>query len=89
MEAANKEYTEMHDNIKAELLVRSRRISDLWATNAMIRRTLVAAGVQIFGQFTGINGQYWTLKHPFSAVKTKRDLLTYYKCFINAIIKHK
>ena len=56
--AANKEYKEMHDNIKAELLVRSRHISDLWATNAMIRRTLVAAGVQIFGQFTGINGQH-------------------------------
>jgi len=45
----------MYDTIKAELSVRSRRLSDLWATRAMLRRTLVAVGVQIFTQFTGIN----------------------------------
>ena len=51
----------MHDSIKAELKTRSHNISDLWATPAMLRRTLVACGVQIFGQFTGINGQYTSL----------------------------
>ncbi|KAN0093053.1 General substrate transporter [Tylopilus felleus] len=53
--AADQEFTEMHDQIKADALVRSRNISDLWATPAMLRRTLVAVGVQVFGQFTGIN----------------------------------
>ena len=56
-EAADREYAVMHDSIKAELKTRSHNISDLWATPAMLRRTLVACGVQIFGQFTGINGQ--------------------------------
>jgi hypothetical protein len=46
----------MHDMIKAELSIRSRKLSDLWATRAMQRRTLVAVGVQVFTQFTGING---------------------------------
>ncbi|TDL20783.1 sugar transporter [Rickenella mellea] len=55
IEAAEREYAEMHDNIKAELHTRSRRLSDLWATPANIRRTLVACGVQVFTQFTGIN----------------------------------
>ncbi|KAF8440307.1 sugar transporter [Boletus edulis BED1] len=53
--AADKEFTEMRDQIKADALVRSRNISHLWATPAMLRRTLVAVGVQVFGQFTGIN----------------------------------
>jgi len=53
--AAESEYTEMHDQIKADALVRSRSLSDLWATPAMLRRTLVAVGVQAFTQFTGIN----------------------------------
>lgn len=56
--AAEKEYAEMHDAIKAEMHVRSRHISDLWRSPAMIRRTFVAMGVQIFGQFTGINGEF-------------------------------
>lgn len=53
--AAEKEYHEMYTTIKAESAVRSRRISDLWASRAMIHRTLVAIGVQVFCQFTGIN----------------------------------
>ena len=57
-ELAEVEYAEMHDNIKAELFVRSRSLSDLWATPAMLRRTLVAVGIQVFGQFTGINGAF-------------------------------
>lgn len=52
---ADEEYLSMHDNIKAEVLVRSKRYSDLWADRAMMRRALVAIGVQVFGQFTGIN----------------------------------
>jgi Sugar (and other) transporter len=55
-EAAELEYREMYDAIKAELSVRSRRLSDLWATRAMMRRTFVSVGVQVFCQFTGING---------------------------------
>ncbi|KAF8199532.1 sugar transporter [Pholiota molesta] len=53
--SADKEYTEMYDAIKAEVSIRSRRISDLWATRAMTHRTFVAIGVQVFCQFTGIN----------------------------------
>lgn len=46
----------MRDVIKAEHSERSRNIADLWATRPMIKRTLVAVGVQVMGQFTGING---------------------------------
>lgn len=53
--AADADFLVMHDSIKAELLTRSHNILDLFATPAMIRRTLVACGVQVFGQFTGIN----------------------------------
>ncbi|GJJ08104.1 hypothetical protein Clacol_002312 [Clathrus columnatus] len=52
---AEKEFEAMRDTIRAEKFVRSRKISDLWSTPAMLRRTLVACGVQIMGQFTGIN----------------------------------
>ncbi|KAF9524840.1 general substrate transporter [Crepidotus variabilis] len=52
---AEKEYAEMYTNIKAEVSVKNRKLSDLWVTRAMSRRTLVAMGVQIFCQFTGIN----------------------------------
>ncbi|KAG6827977.1 hypothetical protein H0H92_009803 [Tricholoma furcatifolium] len=54
-EASELEYREMHDTIKAEALVRTRKLSSLWATPAMLKRTLVAVGVQVFGQFTGVN----------------------------------
>lgn len=57
-EAADQEFALMHDAIKAELQIRSSKLSDLWATPAMVKRTLVACGVQIFGQFTGINGKF-------------------------------
>ncbi|KAI9567330.1 sugar transporter [Boletus coccyginus] len=53
--AADLEFSQMHDQIKADALMRSRSVRDLWATPAMLRRTLVAVGVQVFGQFTGIN----------------------------------
>ncbi len=49
----------MHDTIKAELHVRTRRLSDLWTTRAMFWRTSIAVGVQVLGQFTGINSQYF------------------------------
>ena len=53
---AEQAFVEMRESIKAEIQVRSRSIKDLWATPAMVRRTLVAVGVQVFGQFSGING---------------------------------
>ncbi len=53
---ADAEFTEMYETIKAEQLMKSKRLSDLWSTPAILRRTLVACGVQIFSQFTGING---------------------------------
>ncbi|KAJ3476109.1 hypothetical protein NLI96_g11389 [Meripilus lineatus] len=53
--SAEREFLEMQENIKAELVTRSRSLSDLWATPAMVRRTLVAVGVQTFTQFSGIN----------------------------------
>jgi MFS family permease len=55
-EFAEKEYAEMYETIKSEMNVRSRKLSDLWATRAMLKRTFVACGVQTFCQFTGING---------------------------------
>jgi sugar porter (SP) family MFS transporter len=51
--SAEKEYKQMYDSIKSE--AKSRRLSDLWATRAMTHRTLVAVGVQVFCQLTGIN----------------------------------
>ncbi|EJF64770.1 general substrate transporter [Dichomitus squalens] len=54
-EEADVEFAEMRETIKAEVLVRSRSITDLWATRGMLRRTFVAVGVQVFGQFSGIN----------------------------------
>ncbi|KAG6917522.1 hypothetical protein DXG01_002269 [Tephrocybe rancida] len=54
-EAAELEYREMHDTIKAEALVRTRKLSSLWSTRPMCRRTFVSVGVQVFCQFTGIN----------------------------------
>lgn len=47
----------MQRGINAEMAVRSRALQDLWATPAMLKRTLVAVGVQVFGQFSGINGE--------------------------------
>lgn len=54
--SADREFTQVNDVIKAEFSGRSRRLSGLWATRAMVRRTLVAVVVQLFTQFTGING---------------------------------
>ncbi|KAI0734283.1 general substrate transporter [Fomitopsis betulina] len=53
--AADVEFVDMQTTIKAEASTRSRRLSDLWETPAMLKRTLVAVGVQVFGQFSGIN----------------------------------
>ncbi|EPT01377.1 hypothetical protein FOMPIDRAFT_1048820 [Fomitopsis schrenkii] len=53
--SADAEFTDMQLTIKAEMSTRSRRLSDLWETPAMLKRTLVAVGVQVFGQFSGIN----------------------------------
>lgn len=55
---AEQEFLEMQEVIKAEVSQRSRSITDLWATRAMLKRTLVAVGVQVFGQFSGINGAH-------------------------------
>lgn len=60
-EKAAQEYAEMHDVIKAEALIRTRNISGLFESKPMIKRTLVACGVQIFGQFTGINGKFLSI----------------------------
>ncbi|OCH84054.1 general substrate transporter, partial [Obba rivulosa] len=54
-EAAENEFREMQATIRAEMSVRTRSLSDLWATRGMLKRTLVAVGVQVFGQFSGIN----------------------------------
>ncbi|KIY44039.1 MFS general substrate transporter, partial [Fistulina hepatica ATCC 64428] len=49
------EWTEMYETITSEALIRSHDVRDLWATPAMLRRTMVGVGVQVFCQFTGIN----------------------------------
>lgn len=56
--SAEREFFDMQESIQAEIVVRSRSLSDLWATRSMTRRTLVAVGVQVFGQFSGINGEF-------------------------------
>ncbi len=53
---AEAQFQEMSTSIKAEMVGRSRRLSDLWATRAMLKRTGIAVGVQVMGQFTGVNG---------------------------------
>lgn len=52
---ADREFEDMRATIKAEVAVKSSRLSDLWETPAMCKRTLIAVGVQVFGQFSGIN----------------------------------
>ncbi|KAL0567132.1 hypothetical protein V5O48_014862 [Marasmius crinis-equi] len=52
-ERAETQYREMYDTIKAEMPVRSNKISDLWATWAMVKRSFVGCGLQIFCQLTG------------------------------------
>jgi sugar porter (SP) family MFS transporter len=52
---ANEEFAVMAESIRAEKAYQSHNVTDLFATRAMAHRTLVACGVQIFGQFTGIN----------------------------------
>lgn len=68
--AAEEEYNQMYVSIKAEASIKSRRLSDLWSTRAMTRRTLVACGVQVFCQFTGINGTFWLAFNPVPNVLT-------------------
>ncbi|KZT35508.1 general substrate transporter [Sistotremastrum suecicum HHB10207 ss-3] len=53
--AAEEEFLDMQSTIRAEFLTRSRSLSDLYSTAPNRRRLVVACGVQIFGQFTGIN----------------------------------
>ncbi|VDB92316.1 unnamed protein product [Peniophora sp. CBMAI 1063] len=52
---ADAEYEVMAAAIRADVATRSNSISDLFKTRSMTWRTLVAVGVQVFGQFTGIN----------------------------------
>ncbi|KAG6881748.1 hypothetical protein C0992_000288, partial [Termitomyces sp. T32_za158] len=54
--AAELEYAEMHDTIKAEARIRTHSLRSLVSTVPMTRRLFVAVGVQVFTQFTGING---------------------------------
>ncbi|CAE7226471.1 unnamed protein product [Rhizoctonia solani] len=49
------EFAEMLEQIKYEKANMSSKLSDLWATKPMLRRTLTGMGIQICCQFTGIN----------------------------------
>jgi len=49
------EFAEMLEQIKYEKAHMSSKISDLWSTKPMLKRTLTGMGVQICTQFTGIN----------------------------------
>ncbi|KIM29846.1 hypothetical protein M408DRAFT_328641 [Serendipita vermifera MAFF 305830] len=49
------EFAEMVEQIKYEKANYSTKISDLWSTGPMLRRTLTGMAVQICCQFTGIN----------------------------------
>ncbi|KAG9092067.1 hypothetical protein FRC06_000258, partial [Ceratobasidium sp. 370] len=52
------EFAEICEQIRIEKQMRSSRLSDLVNTKPMLKRTLIACGVQAFGQFTGINLWY-------------------------------
>ena len=69
---ADREFDEMRNVIKAEAHQRSRSLSDLWATPAMSKRTAVAVGVQVMGQFTGINGE--KVRSPLCPILIMRRL---------------
>ncbi|KAG8745574.1 hypothetical protein FRC10_007752 [Ceratobasidium sp. 414] len=49
------EFAEMIEQIKYEKANMSSKLSDLWATKPMLKRTLTGMAVQICCQFTGIN----------------------------------
>ncbi|CUA68692.1 putative quinate permease [Rhizoctonia solani] len=49
------EFAEMVEQIKYEKANMSSKLSDLWATKPMLKRTLTGMGIQICCQFTGIN----------------------------------
>ncbi|KAF8607787.1 general substrate transporter [Ceratobasidium sp. AG-I] len=49
------EFSEICEQIRIEKEMKSSRLVDLVNTRPMLRRTLIACGVQAFGQFTGIN----------------------------------
>ena len=53
---ADAEFEVMAAGIRADVSARSNSIFDLFKTRSMTWRTLVAVGVQVFGQFSGING---------------------------------
>jgi hypothetical protein len=54
-EFIQEEFTIMRDTIRAEVAIRSNKISDLWGTRSMTKRTAVACGIQAMAQLTGIN----------------------------------
>ena len=54
---ADAEFEVMAAAIRADVAIRSNNIADLFKSRSMTWRTLVAVGVQVFGQFTGINGE--------------------------------
>ncbi|KAK7006233.1 putative MFS sugar transporter [Favolaschia claudopus] len=49
------EFAEMKEQIRYEQQNYSTKISDLWSTKPMLRRTLTGMAIQICTQFTGIN----------------------------------
>lgn len=49
------EFAEMVEQIKYEKANMSSKLSDLWATKPMLKRTLTGMAVQICCQLTGIN----------------------------------
>ncbi|CAE6361008.1 unnamed protein product [Rhizoctonia solani] len=49
------EFAEICEQINSEKQMKSSNIMDLVNTKPMLKRTLIACGVQAFGQFTGIN----------------------------------
>ena len=51
---AEREFLQMQGVIKAEAMQRSRSLSDLWATRAMTKRTMVAIGVQVMGLYIAL-----------------------------------
>jgi sugar porter (SP) family MFS transporter len=52
---ADDEFAVMAAAIRADVATRTNNIRDLVKTRSMAWRTFVAVGVQVFGQFTGIN----------------------------------
>ncbi|KAG6862033.1 hypothetical protein C0995_008221 [Termitomyces sp. Mi166 len=88
-QAAELEYQEMYHTIKAEARIRTRSLRSLVSTPAMTKRLFVAVGVQVFTQFTGINGMNIHYSSHFAAKSSilKSSTTLDPRCILVSVLK--